>query len=652
MTKLREVFVKRIIAVALSGAWFSLIANTAALAEAPPPIDAFARLPQVRNVTVSPDGNQIAYISALGDNSIAVTVDLRHPDEPLHPLMRSEPGKYEIKWCKWANDTRLLCGLIAMAREPGGLVYPITRLVAVNADGSKLKVLLQNSSARSTQLQDRILDWTPDDPDTVLLQLDDDMNGFPSVYKLDVNTGSRKPVTREHIPIRNFITDAAGNVRLGVGYSINGATEMQYFARLEESDSWQRLAKIKAFEATDALEPVAMAPGSNMAYATGNFEGRSALWTMDLTDQKEPELVFSHPLVDADTPLMTSDGRLLGIWYELDRPFVFYTDELSRSVVQAMNKVQPSTFNVIADRSRDEKTFIIRSYSDVDDGTYFVLDTAQKKLRRVGTAYPELDPQQLGRMQSITYKATDGTEIPGYLTVPVGKRAENLPLIVMPHGGPIARDSWDFFFLRSFLVSRGYAVLQMNFRGSSGYGSKWFYDAHQDWGGLTYSDITDAARWAVAQGIADPKRMCIVGWSFGGYAALLGAVRNGDLYKCSVSIAGVSALNLLVAEARSFTNYGFAREQIGTDRDKLREDSPLRHVDQINIPVLMVHGDRDYQVDVDHTRKMDSAMNRADKPHRAVYLEDATHQLDRKSDRVTLLTEVEKFLREYLGPGA
>jgi dipeptidyl aminopeptidase/acylaminoacyl peptidase len=650
MTTFREVIVKRIIALALSGAWFSLIVIAQAQAEAPPTIDAFARLPQVRDVTVSPDGSQIAYISALGDNSIAVTVDLRHPDEPLHPLMRSEPGKYEIKWCNWANDTRLLCGLMAMAREPGGLVYPITRLVAVNADGSKLKVLLQNSSARGAQLQDRILDWTPNDPDTVLIQLDDDMNGFPSVFKMDVNNGSRKPATREHWPIRNFITDAAGNVRLGTGYGNNGTTE-QYFARLEESDDWQRLAKVKAFEATDVLEPVAMAPGTNMAYATGNFEGRSALWKMDLTDQKEPELVFSHPLVDASRPQFTSDGRLLGIWYELDRPFIFYTDELSRSVVAAMNKAQPSTFNFIADRSRDEKTFVIHSYSDVDDGTYFVLDTVQKKLRRIGTAYPELDPQQLGRMRSISYKAADGTEIPGYLTVPVGKRAENLPLIVMPHGGPIARDSWDFFFLRSFLVSRGYAVLQMNFRGSSGYGSKWYFDAHQDWGGVTYSDITDGARWAVAEGIADPKRMCIVGWSFGGYAALLGAVRNSDLYRCSVSIAGVSDLNLLVSEARFFIGYGFAREQIGTDHDKLREDSPLRHVDQINIPVLMVHGDRDYQVDVDHTRKMDSAMKRTDKPHRAVYIDDATHQLDRKSDRVTLLTEVEKFLLENLGPG-
>lgn len=614
------------------------------------PLEAFARLPHIRNATISPDGRRVAFITSLDDRSVAMTLDRSAPDTPMKPIVASESGKYEIQWCNWANDTRLLCGLTAMVEERG-YVYPSTRLVAVNADGSGLKLLIQNSEAGGAQFQDRVLDWTPDEPDTVLIELDDDVNTFPSVFELNIKTGSRATRARERPPIRSFRTDAKGNVRLGSGYS-SGDTEFHYFARLENEREWRRLAKIKAFEESDALRPIAVAPGKNIAYAVGDFEGRSALWEMDLTDAREPQLVFSHPLVDADDPLLTSDGLLLGIWYELDRPFVYYTDERARSLIQAVNKAEPSKFSVITDSTRDEKTFIVRQYSDIDDGTYFVLDTHTNRLQRLGTAYPELDPQLQGRMRSITYKAADGTEIPGYLTVPAGLRAEKLPLIVMPHGGPIARDSWDFFFLRAFLVSRGYAVLQMNFRGSSGYGAKWFYDAHQDWGGLTYSDITDGARWAVAEGIADPRRMCIVGWSFGGYAALLGAVRNSDLYRCSASIAGISDLNLLLSEARNFVNYKIAREQIGVNRDKLREDSPLKHIDEIQIPILLVHGDKDYQVEVDHSKKMAAALKRAKKPHRAVFLEDATHQLDRKSDRVTLLKELEKFLLEYLGPGA
>ena len=613
---------------------------------APPPLDAFARMPHMRNVTISPDGSRIAYITAFEDASIVVTREHQVPGSRIVPVLRSEPGSFDISWCNWANNTRLLCGLRAMAEQTGH-VYPITRLVAVNADGTKMKVLLQNSDAGAAQFQDRVLDWTPDDPDTVLVQVDEDVNGFPSVFELNVNNGLRALRARERTPIRYFTTDARGNIRLGSGYS-SKSTEMNYYARLENEREWRLLAKIKAFSETDALRPIAVAQGKNVAYATGTYEGRSALWEMDLTDTREPQLVFSHPLVDADDPLLTPDGRLLGIWYELDRPFVYYTDEKARALIQAINKAEPSRFSFLSDSSHDETVYIVHSYSDVDAGTYSILDTRKNKLIRLGTQYPELDPATLGRMRSIEYKASDGTAIPGYLTVPAGVRAENLPLIVMPHGGPISRDTWDFDFLRAFLVSRGYAVLQMNFRGSSGYGNEWYHAAHQDWGGVTYADITDGARWAVSQGIADPKRLCIVGWSFGGYAALLGAVRNNDLYRCSVSIAGVADLNQLMSEARFFLGWRFTREQLGTDKEKLKADSPLRHVDQIEMPVLLIHGDKDYQVEVDHTRKMDAALRRANKSHRTVLIEDATHQLDRKSDRITLLTEIERFLRENM----
>ncbi len=628
----------------------AFVVAAAPVAAAPPaPLEAYARMPNIRGVSISPDASQVAYITSFDDQSVAVTVDLNSPGSKVQPILRSESGRYEISWCNWANDKRLLCGVRAMAEEAGH-VYPYTRLVAVNADGSKLKLLFQRQDAGRAQFHDRILDWTPDEPDTVLIQLDDDANGFPSVFELNINTGFLATRTRERVPIRSFTADARGNVRLGAGYS--GKAEVSYFARLEDDREWRLLSKIKAFSETDALRPIAVAPGKNIAYATGDFEGRSALWEMDLTDQREPQLVFSHPLVDADEPLLTPDGRLLGIWYELDRPFVYYTDERVRGLIQAINKAEPAKFSVITDSSRDESTFIVRSYSDVDAGTYSLLNTREAKLIRLGTQYPELDPSAQGRMRSIAYQASDGTEIPGYLTVPPGLRAEQLPLIVMPHGGPIARDTWDFDFLRAFLVSRGYAVLQMNFRGSSGYGGAWYHAAHQDWGGLMYSDITDGARWAVAQGIADPKRMCMVGWSFGGYATLVGAIRNSDLYRCSVSIAGVADLNQLLNESRFFSNWRFAREQIGVDKEKLRADSPLRHVEQIAMPVLLIHGDKDYQVEVDHTRRMDSALRRANKPHRTVYIKNATHQLERKSDRITLLTEIEKFLLENLGPGA
>ena len=207
---------------------------------APPPIEAFARMPQIRGVTISPDGSRVAYITSSGDLSVAVTLDLTAAEAKSTPLLRSESGEYDIRWCNWANDQRLLCGLWGMAEE-SGRVYPFTRLVAVNADGSKLKQLIQNAETGRAQFHDHILDWTPDEPDTVLIQLDDDVNGFPTVFELNINTGMRKTHTRERAPIRSFTTDAKGNVRLGAGYSTT-------------SRQGQRATGIRLFDDVDRRE--------------------------------------------------------------------------------------------------------------------------------------------------------------------------------------------------------------------------------------------------------------------------------------------------------------------------------------------------------------------------------------------------------------
>jgi dipeptidyl aminopeptidase/acylaminoacyl peptidase len=218
----------------------------------------------------------------------------------------------------------------------------------------------------------------------------------------------------------------------------------------------------------------------------------------------------------------------------------------------------------------------------------------------------------------------------------------------MPHDGPLTRDSWEFSFLRTFLANRGYAVLQMNFRGSAGFGQKWQLDAHQDWGGLTYSDIQDATRWAVSEGIANPKRICIMGWGFGGYAALLGAVRNSDTYRCAVSIAGIADLEMQKEEAVIFGDKEFRRVQIGTDAAKLKRDSPMQNVAKIGIPVLLIHGTKDWQVQVDQSKTMAKVLDRQRKQNKLVIIDDGGHDLDRKSDRVTLLKEIEVFLAKNL----
>ncbi|HXN10667.1 MAG TPA: prolyl oligopeptidase family serine peptidase, partial [Steroidobacteraceae bacterium] len=314
-------------------------------------------------------------------------------------------------------------------------------------------------------------------------------------------------------------------------------------------------------------------------------------------------------------------------------------------VMQQLDMELSDTSNRIVDCTTDLSLCVVRASSEVQPGLWFLLSTMTRKLTSLGRSNPSLDPDALAHMQPISYPARDGTSIPGYLTKPLDAPPGPLPLVVMPHGGPIARDYRQYFFLQQFLVNRGYAVLQMNFRGSGGYGHDWYEAAQQDWGGLTYDDIVDGAHWAVSSGIADPHRIAIVGWSFGGYASLLGAVRDSGLFRCAVSIAGVSDLGLLLEQGHS----AIMREQIGTRSVKLKADSPRLHAQDVTIPVLLFHGDLDPQVEVDQSRAMASALKAAGKPYRYVEFKGADHQIIPPEDRSQMLHVIEDFLSDHVG---
>jgi dipeptidyl aminopeptidase/acylaminoacyl peptidase len=668
---------------------------TTALA-APPPIESFARRPQMQGVTISPDGHYISFLAGIGDNTALMTFDRTSPGSAFKKVTSSVPGKFDIAWCRFANQERLLCGLYGNIVGKKYVEPPFTRLFSVEADGSVFKALDQSErqgnlfvvttsmrnldmnqgpqvdksynstqgswnddrsstsmdtvlSGYSPEQQDQVIDFTPGEDDSVLMEMDDDGDGFNSLFTLNIYSGNRSVRMQEHPPIQNYVTDGRGNPRLGWGLE---GTNVNYWARLDGEQDWRKLGTTQLFTEANRLRPFAMAWATNTVYAKGNYRGREALWAIDLTDKKEPELLFNHKLVDIGEPVLRSDRSLLGVHYDVERPYVWYADETLRALVERLERLYPGRMHEIVDSTEDMKTLIVRASNDVDAGTYYVYDREKDKLSKLGSAYPDLDPKAMGTMTNILYKASDGTEIPGYLTVPTGVEKKNLPLVVLPHDGPAARDSMTFSYLRTFLASRGYAVLQMNYRGSTGFGLNWRTAVRQDWGGLTYSDIHDATRWAVAEGIADPKRICIMGMGFGGYAALLGAARNSDTYKCAVSVGGISDLQTQIDHGIITGEKGLRRQQIGSDPAKLERDSPLKQVANINIPVLLVHGAKDWRVQPDQSKAMSAAMQRAKKKAELVIIKGATHELERQSDRETLLKSVEAFLATNLGAGA
>jgi dipeptidyl aminopeptidase/acylaminoacyl peptidase len=666
------------------------------------PLEHFARRPKIQGVSMSPDGRYVAFLSGANDDLVLMTFDLSQAGTAFKRVAAPESGKFDIGWCRWASQRRLLCGLHGNIRGSKYAELPFKRMFAVNADGTALKTLEQErdvanmfvaktsvrnfsmhegggasginkgsqphnyaswhmsdnngfgsgggfSGSYSGERQDELFDLTSEDPDSVLIQLDADRDSFNEVYVLNIHNGSRSVRIEEDPPIRRFLSDSRGNARLGWGTQDLKRT---YFARLDGDRQWRLLAATEAFGVTDQLYPIAMAAEANTAYAVGPHDGRDSLWSIDLSDQRQPQLLFHHALVDVGEPILRNDGRLLGVRYDVERPYVWYADPRMRDVIDRLDRQFPRRVHDVIDSSEDLKTLIVQSSADTDQGTYYLYDVETQKMRHIGASYPELDQRMLGAMSYITYKAADGTEIPSYLTVPSGVEAKNLPLVVMPHDGPVARDTWKFSFLRAFLANRGYAVLQMNYRGSSGFGRKWQLDAHQQWAGLSYSDINDATRWAVSSGIADPKRVCIMGWGFGGYAALLAAARDGGTYRCAISIAGITDLEMYQEHGSLSGEEDLRRAQIGTDREKLKRDSPVANAAQINVPVLLVHGTKDWRVQVNHTRAMAKALDKQRKPNREVIIENGSHELERQSDRLLLLKEIETFLLSHLGAGA
>jgi dipeptidyl aminopeptidase/acylaminoacyl peptidase len=627
-----------------------------------PSIEDFASRARIEGASISPDGRYLAVIQTLDGRGLVIVDDRQGgKDRVMHPVL-NEPDRFLLTWCHWATNTRLLCGLRAITSDRGYL-FPVTRLVAVDADGKNMRVLMQNNREAQGQYQDEIINWHPGKPDTVLIEADEGLSanemvgaqvygnvgthGAPAVFELNVVTGQISMRQHAREPIRHWVTDKRGQVRLGAGYSEGTVT---FWVHLDGDSSWRRMAKFEVFSRENHFKPIAIsAEDPDMAYAIGSSEGRDAIWLIDLKDKDDPKLLFSHPLVDVSHPILARDTRFIGARYDNGYPMMYYADGDIDAMMRGFQKLNPGQFASIVESSLDDKLFLIHSTSDIDASKFWLLDIEAHHVSKIGAAYPDRDTATFASMRPISYAARDGTRIPAYLSTPPTAAGTRPPLIVMPHGGPIARDRWDYFFLRQFLVSRGYAVLQMNFRGSSGYGDDWFFAAHQDWGGLTYDDVVDGARWAVQQDITDRERVCIVGWSFGGYLALVGAQRNPELFHCSVDIAGVSDLPMLISEGRDWiAGTDYRKRQLGTDSEKLKRDSPRLHVADFKVPLLMLHGKKDYQVPFEQSETMDAALTRAGKPHRFVVVPDADHQFSGVKDRATLLKEIEAFLGEHL----
>ena len=635
------------------------------------PVKVFAQLPRISELTFSPDGKYFAMIRPINGLRHLVIQPSNGKGDPVVIPPRDE---LEIWRYHWASNERLLV-IVSFEGWRRGIPTFETRLIGINRDGSNAKYLVEpaRSSNRSSgkgsnlrrggirrggeiaQLQHDIVDYLPDDPDHILLSVDADRDNSDELRRINIHTGRFTQLYKRFFGIQSWMTDRQGEVRFASGVDARGAKGITrtkkrvHYYRPADGD-FADFRKTEIYQ--QGYRPVSFAENPDHLYMSGTGQyGTRSFIKYDLREKKVIETLFDHESYDAYYRLYDPiDDRLIGIRFIDERPKAAIFDPTWAKRYRTINRALAGTNNRIVSSNSARTLHLILSSSDQEPGIYYAYDEKAKKIDPLMVRYAGIEPDQMAPMKMISYESRDGLAISAVLTLPLGSDGTNLPTVVMPHGGPNRRDWISFDYWVQFLASRGYAVLQPNFRGSYGFGQAFKEAGYEQWGLKMQDDVTDGTRWLIDQGIADPKRICIVGGSYGGYAALMGVVKEPDLYACAISLNGVTNIPRLMALANNFIGGALGTEYINQKGRK--EVSPEFHAKSILAPVLLIAAKDDRNVDYKQSKGMASALKRAKKKYKYVEMKSGDHSLTTEKSRERFLSEMEAFLAEHIGKGS
>jgi len=619
----------------------------------------FAHLPMVQHARVSPDGKHIvSVLNSVEGPSVVVSQFSKTEISTIAQLTKNQD---RIDTIYWLNNERVLISASRSVKS-GKDRYRVSSYFAVNIDGSEVMTIKARKNKAATTWEQR---WTnnlslrsilEDDDKHILVQVYDFKDKANAVFKVNVYTNEFTKLFSNKYDVTSWFANSDDFIQFGIGNKKHEPEVRQIWFRNNEADEWKIISERSTFGGA-TFNPVLVKNGK-LWVISDRINRRAALWEYDPVTTQFTKKIYGHEKYDIDSVVYAQDRKTpIGVRYTAHYEEIHYFNAKEQSLSKTVAASFKNYHVSIASMSKDSKKLLIHAENDNSPAKYFWLDLAKRAGGFWFSRYPYLEGKMLAKKQPYTFKASDGMELHGYLTMPTALASgKKPPLIVHPHGGPIGpRDDQGFDYLTQFLAAQGYAVLQTNFRGSGGYGSNYLTAGYREWGKKMQQDVYDSIDWLEKQNIVDNDNACFVGWSYGGYAALTAAYQKPDDFNCIVSIAGISDLSgMAYRDTRSRGNTkDIIVTQIGDPDDaeinnELKRLSAINQLDKIKSPILLVHGKNDTQVN--HGQSMDfyKAAKRKKLDVEYIEFEYGTHYLDEEQNRVDAFKEIERFLQEHL----
>lgn len=627
---------------ALAGAAMLLCAALPGRAMAELPVEQFAQLPTLSSPRLSPGGQMVAVKMAVEGVEQLVVFAL----EGDVPTSQIELGDSELVTYRWVNDEWLLITVGQVENSLGTSMY-VTRLISFNVKNRKM--LRIGPKGEMGQNASDVLWVARDGTPRILLAYQksfysSDPGFFPTVSMVDVSRNAMDHQVDPREGVFDWIADPAGVVRVGIGSEMGGRRNRVLY-RAAAGETFREIGNTA--QDGDLPIPIVFLNAPGKAAGFSDREGVDALYQIDLATMAWERKIFGVDGYDIDGVQLDPSGhRIVGVNYTDQRDQTRWFDPSFGALATALAEALKRDVGLVSFNQAQDRLVVSASATNAPT-SYYTFTIPTRKLALIGHEYPGLADAPMGQVSTVSYTSRDGLKLQAVLTVPAGRDAKNLPIIVLPHGGPATRDSEMFDWWVQFLADRGYAVLQPNYRGSTGFGDALQAAGDGEWGLKMQDDVDDALAWAVSTGLADGKRACIMGASYGGYVALRAADRNPDLYRCAVSYAGVSDLQKMMSFSRQFFNDLASRDYWQGRAPDFRSVSPVHRPEAVGIPVLVMHGRRDLRVPVAQSRDYAEALRRAGKDVTWIEQPLADHHFSRQQDRLQFLREMEAFLDKH-----